>query len=268
MKSLALASVLAISASAFGAADSSLNDLQYVPNAGTKFGSSQLTHLKYDGGENNAFNQRLGYSFTDKLFTEVALSYSFNGNDSGYDALGDIVFNGRFRMMESAGNRFDLIGGVSISPEDSEIDGDKGNNFSGGHALRIGAEYGNKTNERQWSFGAYYVHNFKATTDFDGSEEEADAHGTLSFAGNVLTRLGEHCFFKTTAGVQFTQKYDTDGEGYEYETSGQTLYNVGGEYQHFLSSNLYLNIGATAFIYKTETTGASMLYAAGANYQF
>jgi hypothetical protein len=269
MKSLALASVLALSTAAFGAADSSLNDLQYVPNAGTIYGSSQLTHFKYDTGESNAFNQRVGYSFTDNLFTEVALSYSFTGNDSGFDALGDIVFNGRYRLMESNGNRFDLVGGVSISPEDSEMDGDEGNNFSGGHSVKVGAEFGNKSNERQWSFGAFYTQNLEATTDYgDGDEETADAHGNLSFAANLLTRLADKCFFKTVAAVNFEQKYDIDADFGNYEQAGTTIWNLGGEFQHFLSNDLYLNLGAQAYLFGRSSVGPAMLYNVGANYQF
>lgn len=269
MKSLALASVLVLSTAAFAAENTSLNDLQYVPNAGTLFGSSQLTHFKYETGESNAFNQRIGYSFTDKLFTEVALSYSFTGNGDGYDALGDIVFNGRYRLMESNGNRFDLVGGVSISPDDSEIDGDEGNNFSGGHAVRIGAEYGNKSNERQWSLGAFYTQNFEATTDYgDGDEEKADAHGTLSFSANLLTRLADKCFFKTVAAVNFTDKYDVDTDFGNFEMAGTTVWNMGGEFQHFLSNDLYLNLGAQAYMFGDSSVGPAMLYNVGANYQF
>lgn len=270
MKSLALASVLAISASAFAADNSSLNDLQYVPNAGTLFGSSQLSHQKYTVGEDNAFFQKIGYGITNNFFAEVGLEYSFTGNGDGYDALGDIVFNGRYRLMESSGNRFDLIGGVSISPEDAESKGDKGNNFSGGHAVRVGAEYGNKTNERQWSFGAYYTHLLESTTEYGGSDEDKDdAHGMLSFGGNLLTRLGEHCFFKTFAAVNFIQKYDVENDAFgDYEVSGTTVWNYGGEYQHFLNSDLYLNIGAQALRAGESESVTVMKYTAGANYQF
>ncbi len=270
-KSLVLASVLALSASAFGAADSSINDLQYLPNAGTIFGSTQYSHLKFDGGKSNDLSQKVGYGIMDNLFVDIGLNYSHQDSGSSeFTGLGDIAANGRYRLSGDAANRFDLIGGVTVSPSKEEIDNDGGNNYSGGHTLKVGAEYGNKSNERQWSVGAYYTHLLEAKTEDTDLDEtdKADAHGKLSLAANLLTRLGEKCFFKTFASVNFEQKYDVDSDSGDYENASNTLWNMGGEYQHLISNNLYVNVGASAYILGSSAAGTVMQYNVGASYQF
>lgn len=268
-KSLVLASVL-LSATAFGAADSSINDLQYVPNAGTIFGSTQYGHATSEFGKTNGLYQTVGYGIADNLFADVNLSYDHSDfGSSESDGLSDVVFNGRYRLNGTA-NRFDLIGGLSISPAKAEVDGDEGNNFSGGHSLRLGAEYGNKSNERQWSLGAYYVHNFEAKTEYKDLDETdtSKAHGTLSFAGNLLTRIADNCFFKTYAGVNFQQEYDIESDSGDYENPSSTYLTAGGEFQHLLSQNLYINLGAAGFKNSSREASTVMRYSVGANYQF
>lgn len=271
MKSIALASVLALSTAAFGAADTSINDLQYVPNAGTLFGSTQYSHFKYDSGKSNGVSQAVGYGLVDNLFLAANVGYSHSDSGSTeFKGLSDIGLDARYRLSGSSANRFDLIGGVTISPDDSKIDEDEGNQYSGGHTVKIGAEYGNKSNERQWSLGAYYTQNLESKTEYEDVNETdtSDAHGELSFAANLLTRLGEKCFFKTSAGVNFEQKYDVDSDSGDYESAGQTTWNMGGEYQHLLSNDLYVNVGARALLFGSSAASPIMLYNVGANYQF
>ncbi len=271
MKVLLALAVLATSVTAVAASDSSINDLQYLPDAGTLFGNTQYSHLKFEDGKSNTLLQKVGYSLANNLFVDANVSYTHtDSGTSEFKGLDDIVFNGRYRLSEASGNRFDLIGGVSISPDDSKVDGDEGNSYSGGHALRIGAEYGNKTKERQWSVFAAYVHNLEAKTEYEDADETDtdDAHGQLSFGANLLTRIGEHCFIKTFAAVDFEEEYDTDSDSGDYENSGSTIWRLGGEYQHLLSQNLFVSAGATSLIIGSSDSSPIMQYHVGTSYQF
>lgn len=269
MKSFLASALLAVSVSAVAAPDSSINDLQYLPDAGTLFGSTQYSHLKYDGGKQNTFSQRVGYSFVDYLFLDAIVAY--DGGDAGSnEGFNDVVVNGRYRMSGSASNRFDLIGGVSISPGDSEVDSNgESNAYSGGHALRIGAEYGNKTSERQWAFGAFYNHFLGATTEYEGfGKDEDDAHGALSFTAQLLTKITDSSYFRTFGAVDFTQKYDTESDSGDFETPGQTLWRIGGEYQYLLSKDVYVGLEATSYHVGDSSAAPIMQYTARASYQF
>lgn len=269
MKSFIALAVLATSVSAFAAPDSSINDLQYLPDAGTLFGSTSYTHFKYDGGKQNTFSQRIGWSLSDSLFLDATVAY--DGGDAGSnEGINDVVVNGRYRLSGSSANRFDLIGGVSISPGDSEVDSNgESNAYSGGHALRVGAEYGNKTSERQWSFGAFYNYFLEATTDYEGFGKDKDeAHGALSFTAQLLTKITDSSYFRTFGAVNFTEKYDTDSDSGDFETPGQTVWQLGGEYQYLLSKDLYVGLEAASAQFGDSSVGPAMLYTARASYQF
>lgn len=270
MKVILALAVLATSVTAVAASDSSINDLQYLPNAGTFLGSSSYTHLKYDGGKQNTFTQRVGYSLADNLFVDANVSYS--GGDSGSNkGLGDVVLNGRYRLSDSSANRLDLIGGLSISPGDSEVETDNDSNaYSGGHALRVGAEYGNKTSERQWSFGAFYIHQLESTTKYKGGfgKDKEEAHGVLSLSAQLLTKITETSYFKTFGAVDFAQEHDTDSDSGDFENAGATIWRIGGEYQYVCSKDFYVGLGATTYQFGESSSGPIMQYTASANYQF
>lgn len=169
MKSLALASVLALSTAAFGASNSAVNDLQYLPNAGTFFGDTSFNSMKssneyFDGtetikSESKGFmvQQVAGYALMDNFSLALGLNYS----DSKYETtneettkstgLGDIGIASKYRLVDST-SRLDLLANLSISPGDSETksDGDS-NNYTGGHTIDLGAEWGMKKENHQFS---------------------------------------------------------------------------------------------------------------------
>lgn len=270
MKLLVASTVLALSASAFAAPDSSINDLQYLPDAGTIFGSTQFAHAKFDQGKGNALFQAVGYSVANNLFLDLGLAYShIDAGSNEFKGMNDIAVNGRYRLNTTA-NRFDLVGGITVSPGKSEVDGDEGNTFTGGHTVKVGAEYGNKTAERQWSVGAYYTYLLESKEEDKVQDEtyDSDAHGQLGFAANLLTRIHENCFFKTFGSVDFESKYDSESSSGDTETAAQTQWQLGGEFQHLISKDLYINAGVTAQLDGDSSEGASMLYNIGANYQF
>ena len=285
MKSFIAPVLLALSVSAFAASNSSINDLQYLPDQGTVFGSSNVDYLKYsdtffDGtemvsasSEGYALSQTLGYSVMNNLFLSAGFTYTdVTSRSSGFSSttssgLGDIVVDGRYRLPGDE-KRLDLLAKASISPGDDEVksNGDS-NAYSGGHSLSVGVEYGTKKENYQWAVRGLLTRNFEATEDNKDDDEEykTDAHNSLGFQGQLLTKLSETCFVRNFVGVDFTEEYEDD-EDTTY--SGATLWNAGAEFQHLLAKDLYLKAGATALMPANGTSAVLMLYNFGANYQF
>lgn len=241
-----------------------VNDPQYQPNAGTIFGDSTVSLYNSDGFKGSSVVQRIGYAPKDNMSFAANLSY---GNVEQVEGLGDVLIDGKYRMQNGA-NRFDLLGGIGISPGDSETksNGDE-NGYSGGHSFFAGAEYGNRTSARTWSITGLLQHNMEATEDdkSTGVKTKDDAHQSLTFAAKLYTVLGENCGILATAGVNFTQEYDDDQNG---TTMGNTAYILGGEYQHVVNQSLYLKGGFTTSLDGNGSSTQITYYHVGAGYQF
>lgn len=285
MKKLIAIAVLATTTASFAASNSSINDLQYLPNAGTLFGETNVNYLSFsdtifDGtGEARASTegyvlaQNIGYALRDNFSLSANLSYSnsksrFTGDSSTTSSgLGDIGVNGRYRLVD-ADNRLDILGTVSISPGDEEVksDGDS-NAFSGGHSLSVGAEYGAKKEHHQWAVRALLTHNLKSTEDNkdDDVKYKTDAHNSIGFAAQLLTKITDANYIRNFAGVDFTEEYEDNQDN---STSGSTVYTLGSEVQHVLSNDVFLKLGATALMPANGTSTVVMLYNFGARYQF
>ena len=285
MKLLALGTALALSTSAFAASNSSINDLQYVPNAGTIFGSTNFGYIKTSSRQYNGTSydhstydglmvlQSVGYGVLDNLFLSADLTYGKskseeNGSETNKSSgLGDIGFTGRFRAIDSE-KRLDFLGKLTLSPGDSEIDSDgDSNSYSGGHSAALGAEYGTKKGAYQWSLSAMLTHYLESKTDDkeNNNKYKDDAHNGLNLGANLLTQFSETCFVKTFVGVEFTEEYDDDDNG---STDGSSNYNVGTEFQHLLSKDLALKAGVAAYMGGSGYSYTVMFYTVGANYQF
>jgi hypothetical protein len=285
MKLLALATALALSTSVFAASNSSIVDLQYVPNAGTVFGSTNLgyintssrqfngtstDHYTYDG---LLLQQSVGYGVLNNLFLSADLTYgkskseSNGSEDSKSSGLGDVDLNGRFRVIDSE-NRLDILGELTISPGDYEVetDGDS-NNYSGGHAIALGADYGVKKGAYQWSVNALLTHYFESKTNDKASDSKYtdDAHNGLNLGANLLTQLSESCFIKNSLGAQFREEHDDDDNN---TTTGQSSYIVGSEFIHLLNKDISLKAGVNAFLGGSGYSYTVMFYSVGASYQF
>lgn len=285
MKLLALATALALSTSVFAASNSSINDLQYLPDAGTVFGSTNLgyitsssrqfngtstDHYTYDG---LLLQQSVGYGVSSNLFLSADLTYGkskseTNGSEEGKSSgLGDVGFTGRFRAIDSD-KRLDFLGKLSISPGDAEFDSDGDtNNYSGGHSVALGADYGTKKGAYQWSLSALLTRNLESKTNDkeNDTKYKDDAHNALSFGANLLTQFSETCFIKNFVAVEFTEEYDDDDNN---TTTGSSNYNVGTEFQHLLSKDLLLKAGVNAYMGGSGYSYTVMFYTVGANYQF
>lgn len=285
MKFLALATTLALSTSVFAASNSSINDLQYLPDAGTVFGTTTFNYLKFSSRDFNGtatdhstssgslVTQNIGYSVMNNFSVSADLVYSnskseVNGaNESKTTGFGDVAINGKYRVID-AEKRLDIVAKLSVSPGDAEVDSDgDSNGYSGGHALGLGADYGTKKGPYQWSVTAFLNHSFEATTDDKEVDKKFknDAHNALSLGANLLTQLSESCYIKNFAGIEFTEEYDDNNNG---TTTGSTNYTLGSEFQHLVSKDLVVKAGVNTYIGGSGYNFVVLLYSLGASYQF
>ncbi len=284
MKFLALALALA-SLPAFAAQNSSINDLQYVPKAGTLYGDTTLGVLRYSSRDFNGtdeiktsltgqiLTQRLGYGATEQLFVFGELAYvNTKSKSTGEDetestGLADVRLNARMRLLDGT-ERFDLLARVSLSPGDAieKSNGDS-NAYSGGHGLTIGASYGVKTGQSQWAFSGSLTHNLKATTDDKSAGEKikTDAHNELDLEAAYLGSVSENVFLKSSVAVNFVEEYEDSDD---LVSTGTTQYKLGQELQWRMSENLLVRGGYEAILGGSGYNYVFMLYSAGVNYQF
>ena len=285
-----IASALLISSTALVAAENSqINDLQYLPDAGTTFGATNLNYYKasdrdfnestfeVEKYESEGFNfiQTIGHSVLNNLLVSADIAYSNSqsrstgSSSSESKGLSDIRFNGRYRLSGPE-NRLDILGAVTVSPGDSEVDSDgDSNSYSGGHSLAVGAEYGVKRNAFQWSFNGVLTHNLK-TTEKDKSGVSTttykdDAHNELTLTAQLLTQITDAAYIRNFAAVNFTEEYDDNQDN---TMNGQTYYQVGGEFQYLFSKDLFAKAGATAVMSGNGYNSVVMLYNTGIQYQF
>lgn len=287
MKKILVLSVLALSTASFAASNSAVNDLQYLPDAGTVFGDTSFNYVKFTDTEFDGTNdirstlkgyilrQQIGYSLLNNFSLTLDLGYTDTKSEAtGFDTtkssgLNDIGMLGKYRVIDTE-NRLDLLANVTVSPGDSETksNGDS-NSFTGGHQAAVGAEYGAKKSSHQWSVRALYTYLFESTVKDKSSTPtdtyKDDAHSQLDFGANLLTQLSETSYIKTSASVQFEQEYEDDDNN---ETMGSTNYILGAEYQHLMSKDLYLRGGFQSAIGGNGYNSVVMLYTLGAGYQF
>jgi hypothetical protein len=285
MKKLALATALTMVSVAQAASNSALYDLQYLPDAGTVFGSTSYSYYKYsnsyfDGtndvtSRNNGHSvaQIVGYAPVKNLFVQAAAAYSdiksktTGESETKSSGFNDFTFTGRYRVLDGA-QRFDLVGSFLLSPDDAifEEDGDM-NNYTGGHTLNLGFEYGAKKENHQWSFGASFVRNFEATLDDKDTNDKTtdDAHNGLNFSAAMLTNFTENFSIKNSLMVMFSEEYEDDDNG---EVSASTNYLAEVKAQYLLSKDLMVVAGPRAVIGGSGYNFTYMIYDLGLNYQF
>lgn len=284
MKKLALATALSMVSVAQAASNSALYDLQYLPEAGTVFGSTTLSAYRFSDTDydttvektrqkGNAIAQRVGYSPVNNLFVFAEASYLDNTveqtgvDDYSMKGFNDFVFGGRYRLID-AGSRLDILGGFTFSPDNfiTEKDGDM-NNYSGGHSLNLGVEYGVKSDSHQWSVGATFVHYLKATLEDKEFNEKTkdDAHNGLNLSASMLTNFSEKFSFKNSIIAMFTEGYEDNGDG---ETLPSTNYLLEAKAQYLISKDLMLVAGPRAVLGGSGYNFTYMIYDLGLNYQF
>lgn len=270
---------LLLSTSVFAREQTAVNDPQYQPLAGTIFGDTSYNHLKFSdtvnvsgtdvkfGINGNFINQVIGYAPADNFSIFGTFGYS---NIESSEGLSDIALNAKYRLLNTD-YRWDLIGGVSISPEDDETKSNgESNAFTGGHAINIGTEYGHRTTARTWSvFGTLNYNLEKTSKDKTSTDTKVveDPYMSLLLGAKLYTPLFGNNGIRTIASVQFDQEYEDDSSP-KNTTAGSTNYILGAEYQHVLNQNLYLRGGFDSAIAGSGESSVVMLYHLGAGYQF
>lgn len=286
MKVLLALAVLATSASALAADNREIFDIMYLPNTGTTYGISEFNLIN---GEAEVFNQdlelsghrlsqTLGHSFTDRLSLAATLGYQnieteidgVNGSSES-SGLSDPTLTARFRAMDES-FRFDVLGGATLSIMDSELE-DNGDSTTatGGSSLFVGSQVGGKSESFQWAVLGQLTHNFEAETDQDSQGDvKEDAHNELVLRLDILNKLAEKSFLRSNVTANFTEGYEDD-QSPANETTGQTAYGIGTQYQHLLSTDLLLRAGVD--YNKVNDQGlvkdlSFWVLTAGANYEF
>jgi hypothetical protein len=288
---------LFISASASFASERSLYDLMYLPKAGTFFGSTDglalwgksTTHsdtvgdvadLKYSG---LAVQQTVGYSLLDNLFVSASMSYQSvgvekdvkGGSKDTFTHVGesDPRIDARFRVMDSE-YLFDILVGGQIATGDSKSATAKkdGNNKDGGHVANVALEFGNKSQDFQFSTQIGYKHFFEATNKTEGLTTKSNAHSAYNFKGSVQYALTQQSFINPFAELIFTNAYNHDIGSKNSQT---TQIDLGAEYKYLVFENLLLRAGIKYTNMENQVTDGIevredmiLTFLAGANYQF
>ncbi len=264
-------------------ADRAIYDLQYLPKAETVYGFSTITFLDRRLETSNQdtklsgyqFLQAVGHTINDKLSFEASLNYSHISRDvdsgtksDAVKGVSDPTITSRYRLMDEV-YRWDLLGGVTISRADAELDSDnKSNNLQGGHSLFIGTQHGKKHEDYQWAVTALWTHYLKSTTETDNRSLDQDAHNALLFKGELLNKVAEESFLRSSVIINFAEGYEGDESS---KTAAYTTYQVGLEYQHLISSDLLLRAGVDSVIVNTLSGQINSYdgfnFLLGANYQ-
>lgn len=275
MKFLTFASVLALSTAAFAAPNTSINDLQYLPDAGTKYGFTQVNYVNdQDGSDRTSgfvFNQTIGYSLQNNLSLEVGIDYEDITSRQGLDTNGftNPTLHGKYRLIDQNNTRLDVFAGAHINAwGDAEVTSNRNSANEGGHAFDIGAVYGHKHENFQWSVGASILRKLEETTKdkTDGSKEKHKAHNEVHLEANLLTAIYKNSFIKTTLGFEMDEPHEIKGGG---SHEAVNTYRIGVEYQHVCKNDLYLSAGLTQNTQNVnDEKGTYFLYHVGAGYQF
>ncbi|WP_408098797.1 hypothetical protein ACJVC5_07730 [Peredibacter sp. HCB2-198] len=283
MKFLATLTLLAVTTSAALAADRAIYDIQYLPNAGTTFGFTDLnyTTVKLESDADTdisgyTFSQTLGHSLSDRFSLAAELNYANIESDPEGDTttdetgISDLTLSAKYRLIDSD-LRLDLIGGgvASLGDSDVESNGDS-NHLQGGNSLFLGAQVGKKSEAFQWAVLAQVTHNFKATTDVEGfGDVKDDANNELLLRGDILNKLGEKSYLRSHLDMRFTEEFDDNADN---TTASTTTYTIGTQYQHICSSDFMAKVGVDYTKVNTlsgqidDLTGWN--FTIGANYQF
>ena len=286
MKVLLALAVLTTSAVTFAAESREIQDIMYLPNAGTTYGFSTGEYIsqKQTGKGNNpdsstkgyGLSQTLGHSITDRLSLQASLGYlSTQTNPEGsprtdQKGISDPTVQARFRTVDES-FRWDIIGGATIGTGDREQDRSGNfNNLQGGSNLFVGTQIGGKSVDFQWAILGQVQRNMKATTKVSGGPTvKDDEYNSLLIRADILNRLAERSFLRTFAAGNFAEDHDNN---FNQATASNTRYTVGTEYQHKLSEDLMLRAGVDYNTINKQTaqidTNNDWRFRFGANYQF
>ena len=287
--------VLLVSSLTAMAADRTIYDLMYLPNAGTVYGFSDFSLVDgraegevigedYDvniSGYN--FEQTVGYSVTDTFSVQLDMNYastkqkvdlndalnSFGNEDTEgkTKGLSDPSLTFKYRALED-GLIIDVGAGVTVKTGDNEIDDEERDNKQGGNSFLLAGQVGQKMESFQWAFISKFERYMKSTVDTKGEGKvKDDAHNEWTFGGEILNKLDENMFLRSTLGVAFSDGYDDDEDD---KTPPVTQYVIGTEFQYLFSQNLLGRVGIQ-YVKQNQSpfdTFQDMTFKVGATYQF
>lgn len=247
---MTLSSTLFFSSMAF-AAERSIYDLMYLPQAKTSFGFSEIAtkkgelKIKSNESEFSTFQvrQTLGHALSDNLAISTQLNYvtqdqesDLKGpDDSEMSGISDPSFKARYRLHDEF-FRWDIIGDLRVKTGDRKIDGSDANNKSGSHAVSIGTQFGTLDEYMQWAIDARFTRNLEQTVKYDGDKITNDGRNEYLLGGSLLYKLlDENSFIKSFASLNFQ---DTS-EG--FDASMDLL--VGVEFQHLFTPDYLFRVG-------------------------
>ena len=275
MKFLTLASVLALSTAAFAAPNTSINDLQYLPDAGTKYGFTQVNYVNDEEGSARTsgftYSQTFGYSLQNNLSLEVGLDYVDQESRGGRAENGftNPTIHGKYRLIDQNNTRLDVFAGAHINAwGDTEVTNNRESANEGGHSFDIGAIYGHKHENFQWSVGATILRKLEETTKdkVNGGKEKHKAHNQIDLEANLLTAIYKNSFIKTSLGFNMDEPHEIKGGGTH---NAVNTYRIGAEYQHVCKNDLYLAAGLTQNTQNVnDVKSTHFVYHVGAGYQF
>lgn len=275
MKFLAFASVLALSSAAFAAPNTSINDLQYLPDAGTKYGFTQVNYVNDQEGSARTsgfiFNQKLGYSLQNNLSLEVGIDYTDIKVRNGLDVNGfsNPTIHGKYRLLDKGAARLDITAGAHINAwGDAEETNNRLSANEGGNAFDVGAVYGHKHDNFQWSVSANFLRKTEETVKdkVSGDKMKHKAHNEVSLGADLLTSIYANSFIKASVGFQMDEPHDVTNAPAH---SAVNRYKMGVEYQHVCKKDLYLSVGVTQNTLDVDDVKSTyFVYHVGAGYQF
>lgn len=275
MKFLAFASVLALSSAAFAAPNTSINDLQYLPDAGTKYGFTQVNYVNNQEGPGRVsgfiFNQTIGYSLQNNLSLEVGIDYADIKVKGGgiNEGLSNPTIHGKYRLIDQNNTRLDVFAGAHINAWGDKKESSSREAYNeGGHSFDLGAVYGHKHENFQWSVGATLLRKLEETTKdkTTGTKEKHKAHNQVDLEANLLTAIYKHSFIKTSLGFNMDEPHGIKGGG---NHEAVNTYRIGVEYQHVCKNDLFLSAGITQNTENvSDVKSTYFMYHVGAGYQF
>lgn len=290
MKRLALGLTTLASLTAFAGESRQIQDLQYLPNAGTTFGQ---TTLGYSSGEakagrfeadfsNWSGRQTLGHAFTDRFLVSASIGYMTGhlDNNQGTDRRTNVgwtdpAVDGKFRLVDES-FRLDLLAGGVMSTGPASIGDSHANNkgaadmnFNGGPSAYAGLQAGQKLDNIQYAFLLIANRNFKATERLTGGSVRDDAHTSYLMEASLLNTLADKLTLRSHVSARFIEGYDDNDGG---STAPMTEYKIGSGPQYNFSENL-LGFGTIEYRKLNSDTGFVddfhfWNFSAGARYQF
>lgn len=286
MKKFIALAVVASATASFASDNREIQDIMYLPNAGTTYGFSTGTYTKrtIEAAKDtdisgHGLSQTFGYALTDRLSLEGSINYANLEYETGEDTteqtgISDPTVGARFRTMDES-FRWDILGGATISLGDKELDDDGFNNYQGGSSLFAGTQFGGKSPSFQWALTGLLTHFMERTTDIDGfAKIEQDSTNGLLLRADILNTLGEKSFLRSNVAANFAEETESDdtSPGVDFSEDSATTYSIGTEYQHKMSTDFLLRAGVNYASINQDTSNNDddtvWNFLAGANYQF